>query len=128
MGTVPTALRCVIVDDNLHFLDAASNFLEHQGVLVVDVASNGDDAIRCINLFRPDVVLVDIHLGEESGIELAGRIQQDIPSAPPVILISTHAENDFADVVATSAAVGFVAKSNLSSDALTDILERRTSP
>jgi DNA-binding NarL/FixJ family response regulator len=128
MVTGPTALRCVIVDDNLHFLDAASNFLERQGVMVVDVASNGDEAIRCVTLLRPDVVLVDIDLGEESGIELAGRIQQDIPTAPPVILISTHAENDFADVVATSAAVGFVAKSNLSSDAITDILERRISP
>jgi CheY-like chemotaxis protein len=118
-------LRCVIVDDNPHFLDAAANLLERQGVTVVGVASTSVDALRCIEGVRPDVILVDIDLGEESGLELAGQIHQDVAAGPPVILISTHAEQDFADVIAASPAVGFLPKSSLSSGAIHDILDHR---
>jgi DNA-binding NarL/FixJ family response regulator len=118
-------LRCVIVDDNPHFLDAAANLLERQGVNVVGVASASEDALRCIEELRPDVTLVDIDLGEESGLELAGRIHDGVVAGPPVILISTHAEQDFADVIAASPAVGFLPKSLLSSGAIDDILARR---
>jgi DNA-binding NarL/FixJ family response regulator len=118
-------LRCVIVDDNPHFLDAAANLLERQGVTVVGVASASEDALRCIEELRPDVTLVDIDLGEESGLELAGRIHDGVAAGPPVILISTHAEQDFADVIAASPAVGFLPKSLLSSGAIHDILARR---
>jgi CheY-like chemotaxis protein len=118
-------LRCVIVDDNPHFLDAAANLLERQGVTIVAVASASGDALRCIEEQQPDVILVDIDLGEESGLELAGRIDQDVVAGPPVILISTHAEQDFADVIAASPAVGFLPKSSLSVGAIHDILGRR---
>jgi hypothetical protein len=41
-----------------------------------------------------------------------------------VILISTHAEQDYADLIAASPAVGFVSKAALSADAIGDLLAR----
>ena len=58
---------------------------------------------------RPDVTLVDIDLGGQSGFELAERLHQaGLPTPSPVILISAHAEQDFADMIATNPAAGFL--------------------
>src|ERR1700733_8108687 len=112
-------IRIVIVDDNPEFLESARRLLEHQGVRVVGVASTNADGLRCVEELRPDVTLVDVNLGEESGFDLAEALQDRGDGAPvPVILISTHAEPDLADMLETSPAIGFVAKSALSADAI----------
>src|ERR1700742_3118576 len=120
------SIRVVIVDDNPDFLDSARRLLEHQGVRVVGVASTNADALRCVQELRPDVTLVDVNLGEESGFDLAEALQKidDGAAAAPVILISTHAEPDLTDMIETSPATGFLAKSALSVSAITAALGR----
>lgn len=116
-------MRCLIVDDSRRFLDAARGLLERQGITVVGVASNSADALRRVEELRPDVTLVDIHLGGESGFELTRRLYDDPgPLASGVILISTHAEQDYAELIAASPAVGFLSKSDLSAGAIRDLL------
>ena len=61
----------LIVDDNKSFLEAASILLEREGLSVAGVASTGADALRQVEALHPDVVLVDVFLREESGLELA---------------------------------------------------------
>jgi DNA-binding NarL/FixJ family response regulator len=119
-------LRCLIVDDNPPFLAAARSLLERQGVSVVGVASRGAEGMRLAADLRPDVVLVDIDLGEESGLSLADRLQGEGGAAPPpVILISTHEEEDYADLIAGSRAIGFLPKMSLSAAAVHDLLDGR---
>ena len=116
-------LRCVIVDDSARFLEAASALLQREGVDVVGVASTIAEALQLIEEVRPDVTLVDIDLGAESGFDLASRLARDGARAPaPAILISTHAEADFADLIDTSPAVGFLSKSDLSAEVIYAIL------
>ena len=116
------ALRCLIVDDNAGFLDAAAALLEREGVTVVGVASASADALAQAQELRPDVVLVDIMLGQESGFDVAQRLA-DTESAPiAVILISTHAEADFADLIEEAPVAGFMPKSELSADAIRRML------
>ena len=67
-------MRCVIVDDNLGFLHAARLLLEQEGLQVVGVATSGDEALRAVTELRPDVTLVDIDLGGESGFDVARRL------------------------------------------------------
>ena len=107
-------LRCLIVDDSASFLEAASELLEQQGVTVVGVASDITGALGQARELRPDVVLVDIMLGGESGFDLARRLAEADSGGPVVILISTHAEADFADLIEEAPAAGFVPKSQLS--------------
>ena len=121
-------LRCLIVDDSPRFLDAARGLLEGQGITVVGVASNTADALRRTGELRPDVTLLDIDLGGESGLELARRLHGQAGRAPapaPVILISTHAEQDYAELIAASPAIGFLPKTALSGDAIRDLLAGR---
>jgi DNA-binding NarL/FixJ family response regulator len=116
-------LRCLIVDDSRRFLDAARGLLESQGMAVVGVASTGADALHQVAELRPDVTLVDIDLGCESGFELVRRLDHDAGQPPPrMILISTHAEQDYADLISASPAVGFIPKSALSVAAIRALL------
>ena len=116
-------MRCVIVDDNRDFLDAATRLLEHQGISVVAVASSSAEGLQCVENLRPDVTLVDIDLGEESGFELVERLHRNgFGAAVPTILISTHAEEDFAELVAASPALAFIPKAALSGAAIRDVL------
>ena len=116
-------LRCLIIDDSPRFLDAARALLERQGIAVVGVAANSADALQRAGELRPDLTLLDIDLGGESGLELARRLhRQDGPSPAPVILISTHAEQDYAELIAASPAIGFLPKAALSAGAIHDLL------
>jgi len=118
-------LRSVIVDDNPAVLRAASHLLATQGVAVVGVAENGDQALALIQELAPDVVLVDIVLGPESGFDVARRLVESLDNAGPrIILISTRDEADFADLIAASPAIGFLPKSRLSAAAIRTLLAR----
>ena len=108
-------LRCLLVDDNAAFLEAASLLLEREGVTVVGVAPSIAEALRQARALRPDVILVDIGLGEESGFDLARLLAQDgRGGGAEVILISTGAEADYRELIDESPAAGFLAKSELS--------------
>ena len=120
---ISVAIRCLIVDDNAGFLKAASDLLQRQGMSVVGVASNISDALAKASELKPDVYLVDIDLGEESGLDLAYRLTTN-PNieASQVILISAYSEMDYADLIAASPAVGFLSKSDLSGKAVQETL------
>jgi CheY-like chemotaxis protein len=119
------ASRVLIVDDNTPFLDAARSLLELEGLDVAGVASTSADALRRVEQLRPDAVLVDISLAGESGLDLARSLAARDGGGWPVILMSTHAEADFADLIAESPASGFVSKVELSAEAIRRILDVR---
>ena len=92
---------------------------------VVGAASNSAEALQQAHALRPDVILVDIGLGEESGFDLARLLAQDGQgSDAEVILISARAETDYAELIAESPAAGFLVKSELSARAIDRILGR----
>ena len=116
-------LRCMIVDDSPHFLAAARGLLERGGMVVVAEATNGDDAVRRATELAPDVTLVDIDLGTESGFDVVRRLTHETELAPStVILVSTHAEEDYADLISASPVAGFLPKTRLSAVAVRDLL------
>jgi CheY-like chemotaxis protein len=117
------AIRCLIVDDNPEFLKTASQLLQRQGLSVVGMASNIADALASACELKPDVLLVDIDLGDESGLDLAYRLSTTPGiKASQIILISAYSEMDYADLIAASPAIGFVSKSELSSKAVQEAL------
>lgn len=114
------SVRCLIVDDNPEFLQVATRLLEPQGIEVAGVASSGAEGVLRARELAPEVVLLDIKLGEDDGFDFVEQFE-----ALPVILISTYAERDFADMIAASPALGFVSKSSLSGTAIRDLLATR---
>ena len=122
------ATRCLIVDDNESFLEVVRVLLEREGLSVAAVASTCADALGLFETLHPEVVLVDIFLGEESGLELARHLVekgQGQGDAPTVILISTHAQADVADLIAASPAAGFLPKTELSAKAIRRLVDGR---
>jgi DNA-binding NarL/FixJ family response regulator len=117
-------MRCVIVDDNPALLEAASRLLQREGISVVGVASNSAEALQLLTQLRPDVALLDIELGEESGLDLAHHVARlDDALQTASILISVHPEAEFDALIAASPAAGFVHKGELSANAIHSVLE-----
>ena len=121
-GLMP--LRCLIVDDNASFREEMRGLLAEQGLDVVGGAGSAAEAFRQIAELGPDVALIDIDLGEESGLELARRLREGPGQAavPQVILISTHDGAEYADLIEASSAIGFLAKTDVSAAAIRQML------
>jgi CheY-like chemotaxis protein len=120
-------LRCLIVDDNESFLEVAAASLDGDG-LDVRTATTSVEALRQVAEQQPEVVLVDINLGEESGFELARMLVENYPQiASGVVLISARTERDFGGLIKASAAAGFIPKTRLSVRAVRELVARRSS-
>jgi CheY-like chemotaxis protein len=118
-------MRCLIVDDNDDFLRAARELLESEGISVVGAVSTGAQAYRTCRDLNPDVVLLDIDLGEENGFDVARQLADRADATQPrVILISGYSGDDFEDMIADSPVLSFLPKAYLSGTAIRDILAR----
>ena len=118
--------RCVIVDDDSAFIDVARALLERQGVTVVGRAGTCAEAVDRATALRgtalqPDVVLIDIRLSDQSGFDAARQLAAE-GQAAALIMISTDREADYADLIADSPAIGFLAKIDISAAAIHRLL------
>jgi DNA-binding NarL/FixJ family response regulator len=117
-------MRYLLIDDNVAFLHAMRSMLERDGATVVGMASNGDDAADQVRTSRPDIVLVDVRLGQESGFDVAHRIEEQATvgaSRPAIVLVSTHAEDELADRIAANPSFAFLDKTTVSVDKIRDL-------
>ena len=119
------ALRCLIVDDSATFLQEARELLEEDGIRVVGIARSCEEAIRRARELRPDVALVDIDVGGESGFAVARRLAGADGPVSNVIIISSHAEEEFAELIEASPALGFLAKAEVGAEAIEGLLDAR---
>jgi DNA-binding NarL/FixJ family response regulator len=113
--------RCLIVDDNPMYLSEARDLLQRQGMSIVGMASNCGEALAIAGSDRPDVALVDVDLGVESGLDVA-RSLAGCDRPVPVILISAYSEKDLRELLDDCPAVGFLPKSVVSRAAIDDLL------
>jgi DNA-binding NarL/FixJ family response regulator len=114
-------LRSLIVDDSEAFIASARRLLESQGVEIVGTATSGAEALDLAVALSPDLALVDVELGAEDGIALAGELRSRSPETR-VILISTYGRDEMKDLISTSSAVGFLPKSRLSGEGVRALL------
>jgi DNA-binding NarL/FixJ family response regulator len=115
-------LTALIVDDSPPFFEAARQLLADDGVTVVGLAATADEAVTKTLALVPDVALVDIDLGTESGFDVAQRLAELPEGGPPVVLISAESGSELAELVDVSNALGFVSKTDLSGDAIRGLL------
>ena len=113
--------RVLIVDDNRAFRAAARQLLERGGFLVVAEAGNGVEGLRAAKEHTADLAIVDVQLPDLDGFELAERLVA-LESAPLVILTSSLDGADFGALVASSSALGFIPKADLSIPAIEALL------
>src|SRR3954470_14937783 len=115
------ALRCLLVDDSTHFLEAASRLLEGQGLPVLGTASTSAEALAMVRELEPDVTIVDVELKGESGFDLVWQLAATSDrETPNTVLASRCSESDLAELVGVTPVLGFISKSELSADAVRD--------
>jgi len=120
--------RILIADDESAIVMAVRDELLFEGFEVESVG-DGPTALEKAREVRPDVVLLDLHLGSDSGFEIAREIQSAWMSRGTsqvdsrIIFISTSDQSDFQRLIEASPAVGFIAKSFLSARAVREMLE-----
>ena len=113
--------KILIVDDHEGFRKSARTLLEADGFDVIGEAENGVAALRAARELGPDVVLLDVNLPDFDGFEVARRLQANGTRAA-IVLTSSRSGTDFGSLIADSAAVGFIAKDQLSGPALRELL------
>jgi DNA-binding response OmpR family regulator len=91
---------------------------------VVDIATSGSDALAKAETLRPQLVLVDLKLGDESGFEVARQLVAR-GEATKVILISSEDGQEFESLIEASPALGFLPKTDLSAAAIHQLLAGR---
>jgi CheY-like chemotaxis protein len=98
----------LVEDDNL----TRSLLIKMVGSLgyEVDSCENGDDAIKKIKEFEPDLIITDIMMPEFSGLQLLNFVQKKIAKNIPTLLISTMDVKAVEDLVSDIGAVGFISK------------------
>ena len=113
----------MIVDDQPPFRAAARAVIDrvNEFELVAEVAS-GEDAVETTAAISPQLVLMDINMGELDGIEATRIITGTDPSVK-VILVSTYALDDLPPAARTSGAIAYVNKDELSPRALRRLWE-----
>jgi two-component system OmpR family response regulator len=84
----PTIL---VVDDNAQMRNMLTIYLEENDIRVLCAAGRGEMS-RHLDVSAPDLVLLDLNLGGENGIDLLREIRSD--SEVPVIIITGNRHND----------------------------------
>jgi DNA-binding NarL/FixJ family response regulator len=112
----------LIVDDHPSFRGTARALLESEGFDVVGEAADGASAIEAVESLHPDVMLLDVHLPDIDGFEVAAALKKNgVP--PAIVMTSSRDARDFGPLVEQSGARGFIAKAELSGATLSALLE-----
>jgi DNA-binding NarL/FixJ family response regulator len=111
----------VIVDDHPSFRASARAILEADGFEVIGEAEDGAGAVTVAAELRPDVLLLDVQLPDTDGFTVAARVVT-AGAHPAVVLVSSRDASDYGSLIEESGARGFIAKAELSGDAVAELL------
>jgi DNA-binding NarL/FixJ family response regulator len=110
-------IRTLIVDDNAEWLASLTILLAGEGMQVIDTASRGTEAVRKAEETRPALVLMDVNLPDQTGIEVCRTIRRLVPTCA-VIFVTASDYPEIAERARAAGASGFVSKWRVVSDLL----------
>ncbi len=102
-------VRVLLAEDHKIVRQGTRLYLESQGVDVVGEATNGREAVEMTRELLPDVVVMDIHLPELTGVEATRRIRHDYPDVR-VLVLTAYDEPAYVHALLDAGADGFILK------------------
>ena len=109
-GSISAPIRVLLADDHDLFRQGVRRLLEAaEDIDVVSEASNGEQAVRLVEEFAPDVVLLDIGMPDLSGIDAARIIKTRSPRTG-LIMLTVHGEEEFLFEAIKAGAMGYLLK------------------
>ncbi len=107
------AISVLLVDDQPVFRNVARSVLERDGECeVIGEATDGAHAIALMAKLNPDIIVMDVQMGDMSGVEATRRILARHPQAN-VVLTSMGSDSEYPVLAREIGAKGFVPKRNL---------------
>ncbi|MCH4889897.1 response regulator transcription factor [Acidaminobacter sp. JC074] len=98
-------IKVMIVDDQKIFRQGLKMILESQGIDVVGLCENGDQAVKMLSVYKPDVVLMDIQMPVMNGVEAV-----KLMTGVPVIMLTTFHNEAFITDAIRAGASGYLLK------------------
>ncbi|MGA8224508.1 MAG: response regulator transcription factor [Candidatus Acidiferrales bacterium] len=111
------AVRVVLADDHVLVRQGLKSLLEREGFQVVAEASDGQEALRCVQSLKPDIAVMDISMPVLNGLEAARQMTLSSPHAK-IILLTQHVEEQYLSEALEAGVKGYVLKSQVASDLL----------
>jgi DNA-binding NarL/FixJ family response regulator len=110
--------RILLVDDNSAFLDVAARFLRrYSELLVVGACRSAEEVYARAQAAQPHVILLDLNLAGQSGLEVIPFLRSALPAAR-IIVLTLYDSNGYRRASQAAGADAFVAKSTMISDLL----------
>lgn len=121
-------LQVLLAEDHKIVRQGTRLYLENKGVAVVGEATTGREAVEMARTLQPEVIIMDIHLPELTGIEATRRIRHEHADIR-ILVLTAYDEPAYIHALLEAGADGFVLKTAALSDlyaALQDIAVGRS--
>lgn len=104
----------MVVDDHPLFREGLKSIIGRiTRYKVVGEAGNGREALKLVKELKPDLVLVDMSLPDQTGIELTRKILE-LSSTIRIVIVSMHSKADYIFKAFQAGATGYVVKESAS--------------
>jgi DNA-binding NarL/FixJ family response regulator len=113
-------MRVILADDHSLFRDGIASLLEQADYQIIAQVDNGRDAIEATRKLKPDLLLLDLLIGEVSGLEALQTIKAELPKTFVVILTVSDADQDLFAAI-RAGADGYILK-EVKADEFLDLL------
>ena len=102
--------KILIVEDHLSFRETLKAYLRDElSWVILEEAANAKEAMEKVGLFQPDLIFMDIHLPEGSGLELMKKILPNYPNTK-IIIMTGYELTVYRELAAQYGAIGFFSK------------------
>lgn len=112
-------LRILLADDNAAVLDQVSKVLAKNYEIIAALKDPHLVVKECLRL-KPDVAVIDISMGDVSGIDLASELR-DSGCGSRIVFLTVHEDYDFVNAALGTGARAYVVKSRLNVDLISGV-------
>src|SRR5690554_1716988 len=112
-------IRIVIAEDQRMLLGALASLLDlEEDMQVVGTASNGEDAVKLVQLHKPDVCIMDIEMPMKSGLDAAEELKE---SGSKIMILTTFSRSGYFERALKAGVEGYLLKDSPSEELATSI-------